>query len=249
MPNFGDAPQQYDGSSLIPNGTIIRGIINIRPHNADQGIIAKQSKKTPDNWYLDVEITATEGKFARRKVFDNIGVAGSEKFVNNGRAAIKAILEFNGAGPNHMAGYNVPQTGDHPVHGVDWMALDGKEIAAKVKIEKGKDDYPDKNKIAVFLTPLDPSLKKDWERFISGDWDAVETARPAQQAATQPAWSAQGTQPVAGTPAQSAPAWGGTFAQGQAQGAAPQPAQQPLGRPSWMGAAPQQTAADDEIPF
>jgi hypothetical protein len=252
MVNFADAGQQYDGS-LIPNGTIVKGVLRIKAFNADLGLIATVSKSNAQNAYLDVAVEITEGRYAGRKVFDLIGVAGSEKFVNNGRAAIKAIMEFNGASPQNMTGYELRQTGPDPVQGVDWLALDGKLVAAKVKIEKGNEGYSDKNKVAAFLTPLDPSLTKDWNRFMSGAWDAApEAAKPAQQAA-QPAWAGAapaGTPPASG-PVASGPAWGGGFVNNSAPAQpAPQPQQSAMGKPAWMQAAqaPQQQA-DAEIPF
>lgn len=258
MANFADAGQQYDGS-LIPAKTIVKGVLRIKAFNADQGMIVTQSKSDPNNFYLDTTVEITEGKHAGRKVFNNlIGVAGSEKFVNNGRAAIKAILEFNGASPSNMAGYNLPQHGDDPVHSVDWLALDGAPVAAVVKVETGsikdeqtKERYPDKNKIAAFLTPLDPSLKKDWERFVSGNWEVAETATKPAQTSMQPSW---GGQQPAGTPPQGSPAWGGGTPQQQTtqqQRPASAPQQQPLSRPSWAGAGPQQggSQVDDTPPF
>jgi len=206
MTSFADAGPQFDPTALIPHGTIAMGILNVRPYNADQGLIATPSKSSAAQ-YINIDIVITEGTFARKHIFDMIGVAGKEGYVNAGRASIKAILEFSGASPQNMAGYDIAQTGPDPVHGVDWMALDGKPVAFKVKVEKGTGGFDDKNKVSAFLSPVDPTLAKDWKRFLDKDWDvaAVTPAAAAPQQAAAPAWATPSQGAQAAAPA--APAW------------------------------------------
>lgn len=228
--SFHDAPPPTHTGDLLPHGALSFGIMNIRPFNLEHGLIEKPSKSS-DGAYLDCEITCMGGAFDKRKVFTRIGVAGSEKYINMGRTAIKAILEVGRqAGPNNMAAYGLPAYGT----GVDWMQLDGLQVAFKIKVEKGQNGYNDKNDIAVWLSPIEPAVKKDWDRLVAGDQMPKASGGAPAAGNAKPAWATQAQQPAASNPPQQpagSPVQQGGYAQ-PPQNRPPQAA--PSGAPAWL---------------
>lgn len=223
--SFADAPGQNDFSDLLPHGLLSWAWLKIRPFNLDQGIIETPSQ-TSDARYLNCELTLEGGPGDRRKVFTRIGVAGSEKYINMGRSAIRAILEVGrGASAQNPQGYVISAAGGQP----NWLELDGLKVAIKVRIEKGTAGYPDKNDVAVWLSPIaDSGTEKLFARLLAGDvMPAANQAPPAAArggaakpaAATQPAW----TMPATGQPAHP----------GAQQPTAPA-APPSTGKPSWL---------------
>lgn len=219
--SFADAPGQNDFSELLPHGLLSWAILTIRPHNLDQGLIERPSKSS-DAAYLDCELTLEGGPGDRRKVWTRIGVRGSEKYVNMGRSAIRAILEVGrGASAQNQAAYtiNANQAGQP-----NWLELSGLKVAVKLKIEKGQGGYEDKNDVAVWLSPIaDSGTEKLFQRLLAGDVMPPAGTIPAQRSGGAAAPSAAG-----------APAW---QAPNQAQAAQVQaPVQQAAAtaRPSWL---------------
>lgn len=222
--SFADAESQQDFSDMIPNGTLAFGQLRLKWYNADQGIVETPSK-TSEARYLDCEVTIIANpangaphKYQKRKVFTRIGVAGSEKYVNMGRSAIKAILETGkGASQQNPTGYEIGSYAD----------LDDLIVAVKVKEEPAKDGYAAKNDIAVWLSPVDSVTAKDFQRLMTNDTEPkgrAAGAKPAQQAG--PAWAAGATPSptaTAATPAASQPA------------SAPAQQGNPLAKPAFLG--------------
>jgi len=201
MHDFSNAAPQQDFGT-IPDGTLAFGILNIRPSN---GNMVTQSKATEGSAYLDIEVTVSEGPFARRKIWEKIGVAGSEKWINMGRSAIRSILEVGrGASQSNMAGYQI----------ADYAALNGLTVAMEIGIEK-EAGYDDKNRIKAFLTPNpESSTSKKFAKLLEMKQAGYsgQSAAPAKApAASAPAWGAPAagaTQaPAQATPATNKPAW------------------------------------------
>lgn len=266
--NFADAPGQNDFSELIPHGTLAWAIMRLRWYNFDMGI-AETPSKSSDGKYLDMELTIEGGDWHGRKVWTRIGVVGSEKYVNMGRAAIRAILESgrNAHPTENPGGYMLNHYGDLDNGG------QGLKVAVKIKVEPGTAKYPnDKNDVAVWLSPNpDGGTRKDWDRLMMGDTKpsanvsqpkarggntggAPQSAGPswAQQPAAQPPTQQPAPQAQAAPPPPP-PNQGGT-----ATGAAPgwltngqqQPQQPQQGRAAGGWAAPSTSGSlDDEIPF
>ena len=195
--------------SLVPDGTKAFGILKIRPAGPggqpeDWIAVSKSS----DAQYLDCELTICEGPFNKRKIFTKIGVAGSEKYINSGRSAIRALLEVGrGASPANMNAYKINSYGD----------LDGLKVAFEVKIEKGTDGYQDKNDVRTWLTP-DPGaagISKKFQALVA----AAQAGYPAQAGAST------------GAPATAAPAWAGTPPAAQQSATAATPA---TSKPAWL---------------
>src|SRR3990172_4829667 len=101
--DFSNAPTDQMGDfDLIPDKTLAWAIVKVKNYgpggNPDDWITP--SKSTEGGAYLNLELTICEGPYMRRKVFEMVGVAGSEAYVNQGRAAIRAMLEVGrGANP------------------------------------------------------------------------------------------------------------------------------------------------------
>lgn len=245
--DFSGYGDQNDFSELIPAGALARAILKIRPFNLDEGIWETTSKnpKDPNNpsKYLDCELTLSGGKYDKRKMWTKIGVAGSTGYINMGGRAIRAILEYaRGASDQNPQGYALGSYGE----------LDGTECAIKVGVESSA-NYPDKNDVAVFLSPL--QNKRDWDRFLAGDHDpdpnAVRRERKSggQQAssavvAQAPRW-VQGQQTQAAAPAAPPAAPPPPNPPVPANDNTPQqPAPAPTGMPPWLargqGNGPQQ---------
>lgn len=234
MADFSTAPTTQGTSiELIPDGTLAKGWLTIRPWNADQGIIEKPSEKGV-SFYLDGEVTIIEGPFERRKLFPKImrgpkpNLSGddtkkAERNLNMGNAQIRAILEYGrNAGPSNPSGYVLP--GEAGQEFAPWC-YDGIPVAIKIGIEKGQDrpgggKYDDKNNVKLFLSPNPESDgHKDFLRLQKGETGTTKTAAPAS---AQPAWNKPATTNLPLPPATAAPA---------AQAA------QPQGRPAWMNNA------------
>ena len=226
MYDYSTAPTEQMGDfELIPDGTLAWAILKIKPKGPvgqpgfapDPNDWVTPSNSTEGNAYLDVALTICEGPYNKRKVFEMIGVAGSEAYVNQGRAAIRAILEV-GRGANitsNPGGYRINHYGD----------LDGLKVAVKIKVEKGGvknaatgERYNDKNRVAKWLTPNKESDgHKDFERLLAG-----QTAPPS----AAPGVGSGGSGPA---PASTTPPWASTTGQAPATPAVPATA-----KPSWL---------------
>lgn len=231
--DFSSAPShQNDFGDLIPHGTLAWAWLVVRPHNVEAGHIETPSK-TSEARYLDCELTITDGPFTRRKIFTKIGRGGSEKYINMGNAALRAILEVGqGAGPQNPAGYQIDDD-----YGQLWddNRGGGLKVAIKVKVEKGKGDYEDKNDVAAFLSPHpESSHKKDFDRLVVGAIAPSATAKGAgaKPPAAGPAWATPAAQTAAPAPAAAPPTQAPVQAPAQTT---PPPASQTTGaKPAWL---------------
>ena len=91
MMNFNDAGSQAS-FELIPANTIAKARLVIKSGN-DQNDPFVTKGKNGSTSYLNCEFIILEGIYAKRKIFDKIGLAGSDVWVNMGKARIRAILE------------------------------------------------------------------------------------------------------------------------------------------------------------
>lgn len=216
MMDYSNAPTDQMGDfDLIPDKTLAWAIVKVKqygPGGSPEDFITP-SKSTEGGAYLDLELTICEGPHIRRKVFEMVGVAGSEAYVNQGRAAVRAMLEVGrGANPtSNPNGYKIRDYGD----------LNGLKVAVKIKQERGgiknaqtQERYPDKNRVAAWLTPnKESSAHKDWERLLSGVTSSVASSvGNVGSPSAAPAWvkppageQAASTAPAA--PATSKPSW------------------------------------------
>ena len=174
---------------LIPHGTVVRAILSLKPGDMEvpefgRGNWFKQSSSTGAKW-TQLELTVFGGPYDRRKVWDNIFVDGAKMGQSGipvakeiGLRTLRSIIEsHNNLDPADMS--EAAQS-KRQISGID--QLNGMEICAKIKVEKGTNGYADQNKMLVVLTPN----SKD---FISG------SAVPISSQAPQPQSTASGPVP------------------------------------------------------
>ena len=150
---------------LIPDGTIARAIITIKPNavtipELSNAPLFRASQSTSAKW-LEIEYAIIGGQFDKRRFWhnhffdgdakDDDGVSKSKKI---GLQWLKAVLEShknisaNDASPEAQA---VRQL-DASKGGV--ASINGMSVCVKVGIEKSNDPmYADKNRVKVIMTP------------------------------------------------------------------------------------------------
>jgi len=142
--------------SLIPAGTLAKLKLHINPGNYND-----ESSGWTDNYatrndttgavYLACEFTVLEGKYAKRKIWQLIGLY-SEKNNNRwgdmGRAVVRAVL-------NSARGFTDKDESEKATAArqiTSFAELEGLEFAAKIDIEKDGHEN-DRNVIKSILTP------------------------------------------------------------------------------------------------
>lgn len=207
---FNQQSSAVGNTSLIPNGTLAWLLVKVREF--------KVSSSTGSR-YADLELTVVGGPYERRKVFTKIGDpewdGNSEDYKKMGYSAVSRMIEAAGLvkhdDPNSYAKVNGAKFDQ--LMGM----LDGKLVAAKIRVQPEKDGYPEKNEIADWLSPNPISSSfKNFQKLMQG-----ETA-PAGGLPKPP--GALGAAPTA-----PAPTWGN---------AAPNPAPQPTQPVTGPGAGP-----------
>jgi hypothetical protein len=155
MIDFNNAEEQRE-FRLIPNNTIAKARLTIKPGNDVSDPFLTQSK-SGDSSYLDCEFVIMEGQFVRRKIFDKIGISGSDAWVNSGKSRIRAILESaKNVNPKDISESAISA---RKINLFD--DLNGLEFVAKIGVEHDKNGvYRDRNKIASIITPEHVSYKE-----------------------------------------------------------------------------------------
>jgi hypothetical protein len=197
------ADQQRAGGELIPDGTIARAVMTIRPGGAGPDGILTASKSS-DAQYLNCEFTVADGEFAKRKFWGNLTVSGG-KLDDNGnskggmitRQTLRAIIE---------SAYQIDPKDESPkaqsvrrIPGLE--VFNGLEFCAEIGVEPAKGEYKPKNKLDRAVTP---------DRAEYGPAMGVAGAPVAPKAApaTKPAWTPPAAQAAAANGTKGAmPAW------------------------------------------
>ncbi len=195
--DFNNAEKQKMIGDLIPQGTKVKLSIKVRPGGAGEGGWLKTSKNG-DKRMLDLEMTVTQGEFAKRKLWELMTVEaqdeddeGSAQALNISKSRIRAILESaRGIKPEDQS-----PSAEKKRQIEGYGDLDGMEFAATVRIEKDKNGvYPDKNRLGNVLTPD----HKDYGGVMSGmgvgqDRPAAgqmkDGAKPAGAKSSKPNWA------------------------------------------------------------
>ena len=190
--DFNDAGQQQVGD-LIPANTIAKVVATIRPGSSGQGGWLTRSN-TSDVEYLNCEFTILEGPFAKRKFWQNMTVSGGKldergqsKAWGITKATLRAMLD---------SAFGLDPDDDSPAARQkrmtqDWGAFNGLQFVAKVGIEKGKDNYADKNKLLFVMT----RKNKEYAEIMFGAQGGY--APPAQQPLPMQQQTPQQQQPAA----------------------------------------------------
>jgi hypothetical protein len=164
MIDFNDAEPQME-FSLIPANTIAKARLTIKPSNDFSDPFLTRSKDG-NSTYLNCEFVVMEGQFVRRKIFDKIGISGSDAWINMGKARIRAILESaKNANPKDMS-----ETAMAARKINSFEELDGLEMIIKIGIESDRSGvYPDKNRVLSIITP-DHTMYKEYMSGSDVPW-------------------------------------------------------------------------------
>lgn len=176
---------------LIPAATLLK--LLFVPQDVKTG-------QTSGARYANIELRVIEGPYEGRVLFDMISDPFDPKASEGGKKmgilALTRLCEavgiFDIAKPESYNRYSDPATTIYTVLG----DLESQTVAARVKIEKGKDGHADKNRVSEYLTPNPNSGtgNKGWADLMTGN----PGANPPQRAAAF--GGAAQTQPQAGQP-------------------------------------------------
>jgi hypothetical protein len=176
--DLNDADTGGGGGGLIPAGTVARAGFLIRPGGAGDGGLFKTSRS--GDLMLDVEWTILEGPFAKRKVWDNMMVTGSEKAVAVTKKTLRALVEGHyGIRPDDMS------ENAKAARRVNLANLSGFVGCISIGIES-QEGYEPKNRVKFLLTPGE-------DKFL-----APGQIAPTPAATTAPAQGGYGAPPAAG---------------------------------------------------
>ncbi len=162
LTDFNTAKSQ---SNLIPKGTTIKVQMAIKPGGYENWFTKSY---VTGSIYLNAEFTVTEGQYAKRKIYQVIGIKSGKANVERedvwgemGRSMIRSILESarnihpNDTSEKAMLARKLNSIAD----------LNGLEFMAKVGIE-ADNRYGDRNRIAAVVTPeQNNSIESDWIPF------------------------------------------------------------------------------------
>jgi hypothetical protein len=206
--DFNGAEAQQDSFELIPNGTLAKVRLTIRPGGVGPEGWITQSR-TSDAQYLNTEAVIVEGPHARRRIYTRIGLRGKgaqgadDTYGNRGRALIRGILES-------ARGIASKDTSDRArgarvIRG--FGDLNGMEFLARIGVEKDKTDTRDegRNVIAAAIgpehadyarlmgaAPAQPMLPGSAMPTASGEappWASAQPGHPPAAAGNAPFWA------------------------------------------------------------
>ncbi|APR98646.1 hypothetical protein [Wolbachia endosymbiont of Folsomia candida] len=150
-------------SGLIPKGTIVKVKIAIKPGGYENWFTRSLST---GSIYLNAEFTVTEGPYAKRKIFQIIGVksgkaeGGEDSWGEAGRSMIRSILES----ARNISSSDTSEQANAARKLNSIADLNGLEFTAKVGIEADS-RYGNRNRIAMVITPEKPQKEDDWIPF------------------------------------------------------------------------------------
>lgn len=163
MPVFSNTSGASSPMDLIPPGALLWCLLTFR------GMKDSNSGGS----YADLELAVADKQpFARKKLWEMCGDpdhrGNSEAYRAMGMTSLTRMMEsaglVNPEDPNSYERFNGMSTEQV------FMALDGKYVAVRVKIEKGGDGYEDKNKVGDYLTPnKNSSSYKNFVKLTTGD--------------------------------------------------------------------------------
>ncbi len=149
MMNFNNAELQ-NSFDLIPANTIAKARLVLKPGNDFSKPMLTRSKSNSDTAYLNCEFIILEGLYAKRKIFDKIGIEGNDVWVNMGKTRIRAILES----AKRINPKDMTETAIQARQINSFDELNGLDVVIKIGVEHDKSGvYNDKNRVAAIITP------------------------------------------------------------------------------------------------
>jgi hypothetical protein len=165
LTDFNNVETANVNAPLTPAGTIAKAIMNIRSGGyAEDPYLTKSSHSGAI--YLHVEFVIVGGPFSRRKIFQNIGIAGvvkegeSDVFGARGRSLLRSIIE---SAKNISPKDTSPEAQEaRKING--FADLNGIICVVKIGVDKDKSgQYDDKNVVFAAITPD----KKEYTQFMT----------------------------------------------------------------------------------
>jgi hypothetical protein len=165
MIDFNDAEPQIE-FDLIPTNTIAKARLTIKSGD-DFSTPGLTKSKNGDSAYINCEYVIMEGPYTKRRVFDKIGVRGSDMWVMMGRSRIRAILES----AKNIDPKDSSDAALQARHIELYSELDGLEPLIKIGIETDRSGvYQNKNKVLSIITP-DKQIYKTYMTTYDMPWD------------------------------------------------------------------------------
>ena len=173
------------GGALIPDNTVARAILTIRPGGSGEGGWLKTS--AAGGLMIDTEWTITDGPFAKRKVWRYMSL--SEKAAPITMRQLRAAIEgHHGIKPEDMS------EAAQAKRRVSIEQLSGIDACILIGIEPAKDGYEAKNTIKAVIAPGEgkyvargsaaPAAPSNVAAFA-----AAPAAPAAPAGAAKPAWA------------------------------------------------------------
>jgi hypothetical protein len=147
-----------------------------------------KKSQTTGGGYAGLELTVVGGPYAKRKIFvnnlmDPDDALNSEKARAAGMSAMARMLEAVGVfNPADMSSYSRISNLHQCVEALYNLSSQGKTIAVKVGIEKGKGGYPDKNAVTAYLSPNPANSDFKFWKLLQSGGGAVTSAPPTASA-------------------------------------------------------------------
>ncbi|MCP4477817.1 MAG: hypothetical protein GY818_06975 [Planctomycetaceae bacterium] len=130
----GDRPN-YD--ELIPKGDQTLRAIEIQLQQCGP------NAKDPNGQYIDAQFEVVDGPFANRRIFQKFNVINiNQEAVNIALGEIKQWIAATGE----------QAEGELTMSRI--LALEGRQFVGLIGVDKGRNNYPDKNKISQFKAPV-----------------------------------------------------------------------------------------------
>jgi hypothetical protein len=164
--SFSFSPEtKYESSSnLMPRGLLHKARLTVR---------GLKNSQASNGEYADLELVLVDGPFESRRVWPMIAnptdERNSDKWRQMSMGAIQHICEACG-----IFRADAPDSYNRFANAtfVDILKeIDGRTVAIKVGVEKGKDGHQDKNTVAEWLSPNpNSSTAKLWDKLAKGDY-------------------------------------------------------------------------------
>ena len=176
------------GGDLIPDGTVARAILTIRPGGSGEGGWLKTS--STGGLMLDTEWTITDGKFAKRKVWSYMSL--SEKAAPITMRSLRAAIEgHHGIKPDDMS------EAAQAKRRVAIADLNGIEACILIGVEPPQNGYDAKNKIKAVIAPGEGKyIGRGASPMLAGPTGAGNVAAFAPAPAAAPAAPAGAAKPA-----------------------------------------------------
>ena len=164
--NFNNVLPSKPEFALIPADTLAKVHLTIRSGGYEADPYLTKSSHT-GSVYLSAEFCVLEGSFARRKIFQNIGILGTAKegdndaFGKRGRSLIRSIIES-------AKNINPSDNSDEAQQARkinNFGDINGLTCIIKIGIDRDKSGkYSDRNCIIGVITPD----KKEYQQIMNG---------------------------------------------------------------------------------